>query len=89
MSAESSIEKALEDAEGKQRRNGAAVAVDARRRHVVLNRFVIVRQTGAEPALEERGEIHQAGQRVSRRPRDRPDGSPRTADEPARVVRSL
>jgi len=89
MSTAPPIEIALEDAERKERRNGTAVAVEACRRRIVLNRFVVVGQVGTQPALEQRGQIHESRDRVRRRARDRSYRSARPARELARVARLL
>ena len=79
MRAQPSIEAAVENAEGEERRIRAAVAVEPSRRRVVLNRFVVVRQVGPQSALEEGREIGQARERVPRRMRDRAERRPRPA----------
>jgi len=89
MRAEASIETAVEYAEGEERRNRAAVTVEPSRRCIVLNRFVVVRQIGAQSALQEGREIGQTRERVRRWTRDRAERRPRPARHFARVSRFL
>jgi hypothetical protein len=88
MNAETAIEKALEHSEPQQRWNWI-VALEPGRRNVVLDRFVIVRQVGTKTPLEQRGQIHEARLRVSRRARHRSDRFPGLGGELAGVARSL
>jgi len=89
MRAQPSNQTAVEYAQGEERRKRAAVAVEPSRRCIVLNRFVVVRQVGAQPALEEGREIGQARERVRRRTGDRAERRPRPAWHFARVSRFL
>jgi hypothetical protein len=58
--AEPSVERPLEDAERKQRRDWTAIDPDRRGRRIILYRLVIVRQAGAQPAFEECRQIRQS-----------------------------
>jgi hypothetical protein len=80
----SSVERAWQHAERLQCRNRAAVDLDARRRRVVLNSLVIVRQGGTHAALDARMQIDPSRQRVAgcprKRPAERADGMEELAD---------
>jgi hypothetical protein len=72
MGAGWSVERAVKDAEGQQRRHVPVVDLDVRCRRIVLNRLVIVGQVGAQAAFDERCKIDQSPHRQTRGlPRER------------------
>jgi hypothetical protein len=66
--AESSGARTLEDSEGSQRRDRAAVELYSCCRRIVLYRLVIARQVGTQPSFEERREVGRSRHGLGRTP---------------------